>query len=262
MPTLSVASFNTHAGIDGWGRPYDLRAACETVDADVLVLQEVFAPLEGTSQADQLAESLGYSAVELPLARSWRRREPIGDGKGWQPRRLPGATIRSLQVGTRLDRARKDFEEGTWGLAILTRVPYLKSEAYEFGKLKRDFTHRGALMVELDLPAGAGHNFPVIGTHAAHVSAGSPVHFRHLRHRLPPGDRPAAALGDMNIWGPPLTLLLPGWTRAVKGRTWPAWRPHSQPDHILVTESVTVNMGEVLRVGNSDHLAVRAELEW
>jgi endonuclease/exonuclease/phosphatase family metal-dependent hydrolase len=66
----------------------------------------------------------------------------------------------------------------------------------------------------------------------------------------------------MNLWGPPLVLLLPGWRRAVKGRTWPAWRPHSQTDHILVSAGVGVVDGRVVYVGNSDHRAVRAELKW
>jgi endonuclease/exonuclease/phosphatase family metal-dependent hydrolase len=66
----------------------------------------------------------------------------------------------------------------------------------------------------------------------------------------------------MNLWGPPVSLLLPGWRRAVRGRTWPSWRPHSQPDHVLVTSVVRVIDGAVVRTGNSDHLAVRAHLAW
>jgi len=66
----------------------------------------------------------------------------------------------------------------------------------------------------------------------------------------------------MNLWGPPLSLLLPGWRRAVRGRTWPAWRPHSQPDHIFVNEAVAVGGSSVVRAGNSDHRAVRAILRF
>jgi len=70
----------------------------------------------------------------------------------------------------------------------------------------------------------------------------------------------------MNLWGPPLALLFPGWSRAVRGRTWPTWwsRPLVQSDHILVRraarESVTVVTGEVLRIAGSDHFPVRATL--
>ncbi len=45
-PSLTVASFNLHAGIDGWGRPFDVVAACRDLDADVLVLQETWTPDE------------------------------------------------------------------------------------------------------------------------------------------------------------------------------------------------------------------------
>jgi endonuclease/exonuclease/phosphatase family metal-dependent hydrolase len=38
--TFSIATFNMHAGVDGWGRPYDVVAACRLIDADVVVLEE------------------------------------------------------------------------------------------------------------------------------------------------------------------------------------------------------------------------------
>jgi endonuclease/exonuclease/phosphatase family metal-dependent hydrolase len=53
---------------------------------------------------------------------------------------------------------------------------------------------------------------------------------------------------------------MPGWRRAVVGRTWPAWRPHSQIDHILVRGALQPVRGEVLPHGGSDHRPVRAEL--
>ena len=40
---LSVGNFNMHAGIDGWGRPFDYLAACRALNTDVMVLQEVWA---------------------------------------------------------------------------------------------------------------------------------------------------------------------------------------------------------------------------
>jgi len=65
----------------------------------------------------------------------------------------------------------------------------------------------------------------------------------------------------MNFWGPPLSLALPGWRRAVRACTYPSWRAHSQVDHIFVTPAVKVISGESVAVGNSDHLPIRARLE-
>jgi endonuclease/exonuclease/phosphatase family metal-dependent hydrolase len=274
VPEITVASFNTHAAMDGWGRPYDLAEACRALEADVIVLQEVFAPLNGRSQAEELAGVLGYSCHELPLARSWRRANPIWHGKGWEPRKTFPNYQKALKVGGRISGAERPegYEEGTWGLAVLSRRPVIRTEALELGTLRRDFTWRGALLVEVGVQGGPGgsgglagsdgSSFTVVGTHAAHLTSGSPIQFRRLRESLPGKSTPAALAGDMNLWGPPLTLLLPAWRRAVKGRTWPARRPHSQPDHILVTRVVEVLEASVVRAGNSDHLPLRTALSW
>ncbi|MHB1509878.1 MAG: endonuclease/exonuclease/phosphatase family protein [Acidimicrobiales bacterium] len=278
MPELSLATFNVHAGIDGWGRRYDLVEACRRLTADVIVLQEIFAPAGGPSQADEIAEPLGLAVVSLPLARAWRRCEPAANPRGWEPRKVLPSTLRALRVGGRVDSPGHadlaGYEEGTWGLAVLTALPVLSSEVLELGRLARDFTDRRALVVELDAGSsarrpGAPSRDPrsdtvlkVIGTHSAHVTAGSPVQIRRLCGMLQGSGRPSALAGDMNLWGPPLRLLMPGWKRAVRARTWPAWRPHSQPDHILVNRRLTVLGGQAVRTGNSDHLAVRARICW
>ena len=57
-----------------------------------------------------------------------------------------------------------------------------------------------------------------------------------------------------------MRTLLPGWRRAVLGRTWPASRPHSQIDHILVRPQIGVVDSAVLGDVGSDHRPVRATL--
>jgi endonuclease/exonuclease/phosphatase family metal-dependent hydrolase len=47
----------------------------------------------------------------------------------------------------------------------------------------------------------------------------------------------------------------------VKGRTWPAARPHSQLDHILVNPHLTPVAGRVLSGVGSDHLPVQATID-
>ncbi len=65
----------------------------------------------------------------------------------------------------------------------------------------------------------------------------------------------------MNTWGPLVRRFLPGWHRAVIGSTWPAWRPHSQIDHILCAGVARVVDGSVCPDFGSDHRPVRARLE-
>jgi endonuclease/exonuclease/phosphatase family metal-dependent hydrolase len=67
-------------------------------------------------------------------------------------------------------------------------------------------------------------------------------------------------VGDFNLWGPAVTALLPGWRRAVRGRTWPAHRPHSQIDHVLINRHLTYVNGEVVGDHHSDHRPVRVRL--
>jgi endonuclease/exonuclease/phosphatase (EEP) superfamily protein YafD len=87
-----------------------------------------------------------------------------------------------------------------------------------------------------------------------------PRQLRRLRPQLPPRGRAAVVAGDCNLWGPGVVAMLPHWRRAVRGRTYPAPRPHSQIDHVLVREGVEIVSGEVLAATPSDHRPVRARL--
>ena len=72
---------------------------------------------------------------------------------------------------------------------------------------------RGAIVADIDLPGAAGP-LRVVGTHLAHLSQGSPRHIAALRRTLNAMTPvPSVLAGDMNLWGPPLVLLLPGWSR-------------------------------------------------
>jgi endonuclease/exonuclease/phosphatase family metal-dependent hydrolase len=64
------------------------------------------------------------------------------------------------------------------------------------------------------------------------------------------------------MWGPIVSGALPGWRRAVRGRTWPAPRVQHQLDHILVNGKVRAFDGTVCEFTGSDHLPVRATLEF
>ena len=92
------------------------------------------------------------------------------------------------------------------------------------------------------------------------VFAGPLTHLFTLRPSLPQGPEPAIVAGDFNLWGPGVVIMLPGWRRTVRGATWPAHRPHSQIDHVLVNDAIECIESEVIPPFGSDHRAVRVKL--
>ncbi|MGO8871432.1 MAG: endonuclease/exonuclease/phosphatase family protein [Acidimicrobiales bacterium] len=253
--TLTLATFNVHMGVDGWGRPFDVTAACSTLAADVLVMQESWAPDDdGPSTAGLVAERLGYEVVaEVALAHG-RLYAPLPtSSRRWGP------VVVQVRKTFRLDGERpqsgdgppgRPFARGRWGLALLSRVPVRDLGVLPLGRLRRDPARRAVVRGTVDL---AGEELVVCGTHMAHITHGSHAQYRSLARVLPPAGTPAVLAGDMNLWGPPTTSYLRGWRRAVTGRSWPAHHPHSQLDHVLVTAPVTVLHGRIAGYAGSDH---------
>ncbi|HUI03930.1 MAG TPA: endonuclease/exonuclease/phosphatase family protein [Acidimicrobiales bacterium] len=270
MPSAVVATYNLHGGVDGWGRPFDVVAACRAVDADVLVVQESWAPDAGASTASRVADALGYAVTELAMARGRMLSAPPGAGSRWGPplwarSRYGMRLYRRGRAGATRDARHgpgtTEVERGSWGIAVLSRLPVAGTRLIDLGQLPADPARRGAIAVDVVLAGSVP--LLVVGTHMAHLSQGSPRHLRALRRTLADSEeRPAVLAGDMNMWGPPLSVALPGWSRAARGRSWPSWwrHPLAQSDHVLVTGSVRVERGEVLRLPGSDHYPVRATL--
>jgi len=261
-----VASFNVHGGVDGFGRPFDVVAACEELDADVLVLQESWSPAVGKALAARVGDALGYRVEELAMTEARLSAPPASASapSTWGP-----AVLQRGPWGLRVGEGRPGHvpprwrdtgtvEHGSWGIAVLSRVALRATATLDLGQLRRDPARRGAIALEVDI---GGRPLRVVGTHVAHLSHGSVLQLRALDRLLAASETPAVLTGDMNVWGPPLSALLPRWTRVVRGRTWPAWRPVAQLDHILVTRGVKVlGRGEVMPVRGSDHLPVRARV--
>ncbi len=264
---ITVASFNVHAGIDGWGRRFDVTAVCRQLDADVLVVQEAWAPETGPSMGEQVAGEFGYDLSWYPMASGRRGLPNAAATARWAPTRDVRTEANALYlegeigVSARVARSERyrEAERGTWGLAVLSRLPVTATTTVELGRRGHDRGRRAALV--LDVLVGDA-SAVVAGTHMSHLTSGSPVQLRALGRALAAhiGERPAVLAGDMNLWGRPLVRLLPGWRRAVKGRTWPAWRPHSQPDHVLVRGGIDVVSGTVWAHAGSDHRPVSARL--
>ena len=263
---LVVANFNVHCGVDGWGRPYDVVAACGALEADVLVVEETWTPEAGVGTAEAVAAAHGYQVHGVALA-TGRLAGPHPDADGrWMPRIGWRAAHNALYLdserglpGRVAHTARyRQAEPGAWGVAVLTRQPAELVRVVDLGRVAWDWSRRAAVIVRVP---GAG--LTVVGTHMTHLVMGSPAAYRRLSRALAPevGGGPAVLAGDMNLWGPPLSVLLPGWHRSVRGPTWPAWRPHSQVDHILVNDGTRVLSGEVRPDAGSDHRPVVVRLE-
>ncbi|MGH8980619.1 MAG: endonuclease/exonuclease/phosphatase family protein [Acidimicrobiales bacterium] len=262
-----VGTFNLHAGVDGWGRPFDVVAACRTLDADLLVLEENWAPDDEPSVARSVADALGYDAWEQALAGGrLARPHPRADGRWMRSMDWRGASHAiyldsERPYGDNVTRSRRyvGAQQGHWGIALLSRLPVVRVDVIDMGRLRRDRARRAALVAEVRV---GPHTVTVVGTHMSHLTYGAPRQFLALRRRLAAaiGDGPAVLAGDMNLWGPPVAALLWGWRRAVRSKTWPAWRPHSHVDHVLIRGALQVVCGEVLGMAGSDHLPVRATL--
>jgi endonuclease/exonuclease/phosphatase family metal-dependent hydrolase len=240
VPELTVATFNAHWGRgmkrDGWPA-FDLVEACASFEADLIALQEVWAPDEGVAQYDEIAAALGMHAVATPMASATMAPKPKLLGRADRPH--PGS-------------------QGSWCLAVLTRKPIRTTRTVTLPHLPFDPWVRALLHAEVDVD---GTNLSVVATHFSHLEFGAPLQTRALRRGLPPTDRPGVLLGDMNMWGWTIDAMAPaGWRRVVRGKTWPAHRPRHQIDHVLATPSVEVVRAEVLPELPSDHRPVRARL--
>ena len=266
-PPLRVATYNVHAGVDGWGRRTDVVDVGVDIDADVLFLEEAWRS-EEVDLAGEIAERTGGTAHTVPLASGYRVTGGTGPAR-WQPRRAllvgnEGLFLDSeLPIGGRAERrlaVARGVEPGEWCLSIVTRLPVVSTEVLELAPLAKDRARRRLLALELDAGNGVLRCFAV---HGAHLSHGSLGQYRelvgHLNDRLD-ADTAAVLGGDLNCWGPVARRVLRGWRQAARGATWPSWCPHSQLDHLFVHGPIDVVSGGVLDRRSSDHRPVQASI--
>jgi endonuclease/exonuclease/phosphatase family metal-dependent hydrolase len=239
--------------------------------SNVLVLEEAWtndSDGEGSGQAEQIAAALGYQAFTRTLAHG-RRAHPQPDATDhWMPRLGYRASLKALFLNSirPLPPAAagsvryQSGDPGSWGIAVLVRdgLEVEGTRTLELPALPRDRVHRAAIVVDMTVE---GRAISVVGTHMSHLQYGSHRHYALMKDLLAREARPdALLLGDMNLWGPPVRAFLPAWHRAVRGRTWPSWNPHSQIDHILYRGALGATGGEVMPDAGSDHRPVRATI--
>ena len=203
----------------------------------------------------------GFDADVVVVLESWREH----DGRGvLDDLKADGYTIETIAFRRMIISSRRarfdDPGEGLWEVAICSRFPILASRELPIGTIRADPAGpRSALMCTLDVD---GTEVDLVAVHvSSRLWSLAPIrHLRALKPQIPPPGRTVIIAGDCNLWGPGVVAIFKQWKRAVMGPTYPAHRPHSQIDHILVRDDVTVLSGEVLAETPSDHRPIRARL--
>jgi endonuclease/exonuclease/phosphatase family metal-dependent hydrolase len=229
---FTLTTFNAHWGRSADGTPFDLARTCAGFDTDLVAVQEVWNPTDGTHALDDLRAGGTYEVHEVALSPSFVHPRP--------------EITRDL-----------DLAAGTWGIALLSRLPVRSVRTVELGRIagRVDVARRVALVAEVEVGRAL---VTVAATHLSFVPPNAAVQLFRLRRHLPPG-RPTVVAGDCNLWGPVAAGVV-GLRRAVRGRTYPADRPHSQLDHVLLSGHIQAVAGTVLPAAGSDHLPVQARL--
>ena len=241
-PTLRVATWNIHKGVQGLGPAkrleiHNIGHAIEQLDADLVCLQEV--RLHNRREAKRFARWPEQPQAEFLAP------------EGYEPVYRTNAITR----------------HGEHGNALLSRWPVLSHQHEDMSDHR--FEQRGLLHTEVQL---AGRTVHVLVVHLGLVPASRVRQVVQLQDyiRLEISDaEPVIVAGDFNDWGQGLTRLMAraGLQESDAGRTptYPARLPLAQLDHVyargLQPVSVMVPQGRIWRQ-MSDHLPLVAELVW
>lgn len=251
-------TYNMHAGVDGYGRATTVLDVIDGYRPDLLFAQEVWRG-EREDQFAEIERRCGLVGTFVQLGVGDRVTDATG-GRGWQsPWALlageEGLFFDERRALTRHQHHRRaaatDPEAGAWGMALFTNRVVEDVHVEYLRQLRRDKVRRAFIVASL---RDGERSLYAVGVHGAHLSHGSLLQFRHVAARLDElsAARPVIIGGDFNCWRPLLRVALPGWTSGVRAKTWPAWRPHSQIDHLLLRGAWEVTHREAGR-GPSDH---------
>jgi endonuclease/exonuclease/phosphatase family metal-dependent hydrolase len=226
---VTLASMNLHCGIDPAGRPYDVEAVVRGLDAQLIALQEAWRPQAGPDPVAAAARAIGAEVYRVDVSHLVRL-TTLG---------IPG-----------------DLGPGWTGITILSTLPVTGYETVSFDRVRGDAVARRAQILTIKLPTGP--EMRLAGTHLTHRGL-SPLQLWQLVRRLDGTSPPTVIAGDLNL-PRQVARLAPGYTPAVRGRTWPADLPVAQIDHLLVSRDIEAADGTVLPAAGSDHRAIRARL--
>jgi endonuclease/exonuclease/phosphatase family metal-dependent hydrolase len=211
---LKIANYNIKSGV--WSTFDDVAAVVEALDADVIALEEVDNGLERSDHVDQslaLAERIGAERI---FAGAWEK-----DG-------------------------------GTYGIALLSRVPVLQSERFELPEAS-GFEPR----VGIDANVCAGdRELRIVASHADFLPWSAKAHAEALGERIA-GDDDVVLAGDFNI--PPehesiVGIVKRGFRDVIAEFTDEPTFADSRIDYVMTDRNV--NEAHVVDSDASDHKPV------
>ena len=258
---MRLASFNVLNGrslADGAVSTARLAAACASLDADVLGLQEIDraqARSGGDDQTAAVAEAMGAVAWRFAPAL-------IGEPGGtWRPAvdadtpGAPGAAGYGVGLVSRL-------AVRSWHVVRLRAARVRAPVAVPGGPGRRGGVvlladePRVALVAVVDAPFGP---LAVATTHLSFVPGWNAAQARRVARAVAPLAPAAVLMGDLNL-PPPFPRLATGWTELARIKTFPAAEPSLQIDHALghgILPAVTAVEARLLDL--SDHRALVVE---
>ena len=239
---LRVATYNIHKGVQGMGPArrleiYNLARAVQTLDADIICLQEV----RGINRREAQRFSLWPEAPQADLLTP----------DGYQSAYVTNAVTR----------------HGEHGNALLSRWPIVSRHHEDMSDHR--FEQRGLLHVQL---RRMGHPLHVIVVHFGLIPASRVRQAQQLKQyiaREVPVHAPLLVAGDFNDWGSRIRrLLCVDDLRGFEGArtlTYPARFPVAQLDHIYARGLEPLRLyaprGRMWR-RMSDHLPLVADFDF
>lgn len=226
---IVIGSYNIHRsfGRDMTCDPERIVAVINALKADVVALQEVESPsASGHNLLRYFADQTGLEVIPGPIF--------LG-------------------------------EHGHYGNALLTSAEVLAVRRFDLAHPGRE--PRSAIDVDLRC---RDVTFRVVATHLGLLPGERRYQVKRLLQLFDPADRtPTALIGDFNEWFPrsrPLRWIVSYFGRAPAPATFPAHFPLLALDRIWVRPDRALRRLELfqsrLAAEASDHLPLRAEIEW
>lgn len=227
-------SYNVHVGI-GMDKRLDLPRVADVINRerpDLVGLQEVDVGVRRTNRVDQIAELARLTGMEAAFAPNL------------------------------------EYQGGWYGVAVLSRLPVLKTEHRLFDHL-REAERRGCLRVEVK---AGGRRLSFVTTHLDYQHRDNRrFETEQLLATLSGVRSPVVVAGDFNdepagdSYKLMLTRLADAWAAASPpgdGPTYPADRPVKRIDYVFHSPALRARRAWVVESLASDHRAVVAEFEF